>query len=272
MTGRERRLARIFGRDGRTVVVAFDHAAYYEAPDDGLARPTELVETIVRAGADAVLLSFGTARASLEVLGRVGLILAVEPHDVLAVETAVTLGADAVKTITFPWQAGVPDDRAQLASLGARAWRWGMPYLIETIPGGFDADREMRSPRRLAAAARIAAELGADFVKTFATEDPAGVKVIVDYCSVPVLVLGGRRDSSTLAFLRMVADSLEAGAAGVVAGRNVWGQADPAVITAAIAAVVHGGASPRGAQREARRIYAPGVAGTRRTQKGAKTS
>jgi DhnA family fructose-bisphosphate aldolase class Ia len=250
LSGVERRLARIFGPDRRTIVVAFDHAAYYERPAAGLASPASVVEKISLTGVDAVLMPLGTARTSLAALGRLGFILTVEPGDPTAVETAVALGADAVKAITFPWQSGVPDDRAALASLAGCARRMGMPLMVETIPGGWQAEAEMRTPERLAAAARIAAELGADIVKTFAPADPADLRAVVDYCPVPVVVLGGGREKSDLALLETVAASLEAGAAGVAIGRNVWGHPRPEAIARALASVVHEGRVPSEALRQ----------------------
>ena len=38
-------------------------------------------------------------------------------------------------------------------------------------------------------------------------------------------------------------DAVQAGAVGCAVGRNIWGAADPTKMTAALAAVIHGGAS-----------------------------
>jgi DhnA family fructose-bisphosphate aldolase class Ia len=41
----------------------------------------------------------------------------------------------------------------------------------------------------------------------------------------------------------MVHRAVQAGAVGCAVGRNVWGAEDPAKMTAALAAIIHGGAS-----------------------------
>ncbi len=43
-------------------------------------------------------------------------------------------------------------------------------------------------------AARVAAELGADIVKTVYTGDPDTFREVTEGCSVPVVVAGGSKD------------------------------------------------------------------------------
>ena len=52
------------------------------------------------------------------------------------------------------------------------------------------------------------------------------------------MVLGGSKMSEEQ-FITMVYDAMQAGAVG----RNIWGAAAPTKMTAALAAVIHGGAS-----------------------------
>lgn len=130
-----------------------------------------------------------------------------------AVETALRLGADAVKVIIFPGWG--PDPRGRLADLAESCARWGMPLLVETIPGGWEAGPEMRTAEALAAAARSAAELGADVVKTFYTE---GFRKAVGHAGVPVLILSGPGRGSGDALVATVEAGLSEGAAGPSSG------------------------------------------------------
>jgi DhnA family fructose-bisphosphate aldolase class Ia len=57
------------------------------------------------------------------------------------------------------------------------------------------------------------------------------------------VVLGGDKVGDDRAVLVSVAEALEAGAAGVAIGRNIWQHADPAGMTRALAALVHGAAT-----------------------------
>jgi len=54
-----------------------------------------------------------------------------------------------------------------------------------------------------------------------------------------VVVMGGSKMAEE-SFLKMVGDSLEAGAIGMAVGRNVWQSADPLSITAKMAKTIWG--------------------------------
>ncbi|MBI4315382.1 MAG: deoxyribose-phosphate aldolase, partial [Chloroflexi bacterium] len=69
-----RRLSRIFRRDGRAFIVAFDHGLT-EGPAKGMESPAEVLAAIVSGGADAILTSYGTARRFVQQIAPVGLIL-----------------------------------------------------------------------------------------------------------------------------------------------------------------------------------------------------
>lgn len=72
---------------------------------------------------------------------------------------------------------------------------------------------------------------------------------LVDNCLVPVVVLGGARKGSELEVLRMVRDAIDAGAAGIMMGRNIWDHENVAGMTAALAAIVHDDAAADTAMR-----------------------
>jgi DhnA family fructose-bisphosphate aldolase class Ia len=118
-----------------------------------------------------------------------------------------------------------------------------LPYLIETIPGTFAAGPDMRTPEKIAAAARIGAECGADFIKTFYTGSPETFRVVLDNATLPVVVLGGERANNDREVVAQIYSAMQAGANGVAVGRNIWGHAAPAKMTAAIVAIVHNNAS-----------------------------
>jgi DhnA family fructose-bisphosphate aldolase class Ia len=71
----------------------------------------------------------------------------------------------------------------------------------------------------------MAAELGADTVKTDYSGDIASMRSVVEKCPIPILVLGGSRHASDKHALDVVRDVAASGAAGVFFGRNVF-QAD----------------------------------------------
>ena len=58
-------------------------------------------------------------------------------------------------------------------------------------------------------------------------------------CDVPVILAGGDLTGDRAGLLAAVQEALDAGAAGVAHGRNVWGTGDPAGAVAALRRIVH---------------------------------
>ena len=232
------RMRRLFRSDGRLLLVAMDHAGYM-GPAKGLDLDT--MGAVVRAGVDAVMTTYGTARrASLrpEVLGQAGLEVSLDINDPEPEEqvlTALRLGADSVKVLASS------GDAAQWTTLHRYAQaceRWGMPLQAEVIPGGFDKP-DQHTPQNIAKVCRQAAEMGADYVKTFYTGDPESMRAVVEGATVPVIILGGEKAKDDEALVRQVRQAMDAGVAGVAFGRNIWSAADPAGITAKLVRAIH---------------------------------
>ena len=241
-----RRLGRLFGNDGKCLVVAMDHAGFMDKPLRGLEQPAELIRSVVQAGADSVLITRGSAERYADAIGRAGLWLSVDTDlswlERIA-ETALALSEDGVKCIVYPSWDEKPNSLAQLAALTADCRRWNIPVMAEVIPGGFLASAEMRTAEKIAAGARVAFEAGADVIKTFYTGDANLFRAVVEYCPAPIVVLGGERAANDRELLNGVRDALGAGAAGVAIGRNIWQHPQPQKITAALAALIHRGVS-----------------------------
>ncbi len=250
----KRRMNRIFKPDGHSLIVAMDHVGFEKKTLPGLIRPHETIRRCVANGADAIMTTYGTATACMNEIGDAGLILTISSHERpaidLAVDNALRMGADAVKVLVYPFQSQPEPSILNLTWLGAQCAAWGMPLLAETIPGGWMAGPEMRTPEALAAGARVGAEAGADIIKTFATGDPAQFRIVADNCPAPVVILGGEKAGSDRGLLEAVKAQIDNGAAGVAMGRNLWGHPAPDRITAALAAIIHENASVNEALQE----------------------
>lgn len=98
---------------------------------------------------------------------------------------------------------------------------------------------DSRAPELVAHAASLAADLGADIVKTDYPGTPEQMADVVRACPIPVIVAGGPRTADTEAVLAQVSDALRGGAAGVAMGRNVFQAERPGRTAAAIARLVH---------------------------------
>jgi len=246
-----RRLRHIFQPDGRTLIVACDHGMI-SGPDTGIEHMGQTLQKALAGGVDAVMASYGTARRFADLLAGVGLVLRIDGAGTVlgpmagpgaqfyAVEDALRLGADALCVTAFP---GSPHEAATLEVLARvirQAHPWGLPVMAEMVPGGFDSGPEFRTRESVSVAARVAAELGADWVKTSYV---AGFEHVVETCDVPVVVLGGPQQGDPRLTLEMVKAGMAAGAAGATIGRNIWKASDPTRMAAAIVSIIHRGAT-----------------------------
>ncbi len=244
-------LDRIFGPDGRSVIIALDHGLI-DGPCPGFERPAETISAVVAGGPDAVLTSYGIAKRFAAELEGVGLILRSDGSvsnlgspstgsigRFFGVEEARRVGADALAVTALPGSPAEADTLRNLAHTIAEAHRSDLPVMAEMVPGGFDSPPEFRGAEAVAFAARLGAELGADFVKAPYCDDYARVAAAT---FVPVVILGGSKGSEA-ATLANIRTAIDAGAAGVAMGRNVFQSDNPTAMTRAVAAAVHADSS-----------------------------
>jgi DhnA family fructose-bisphosphate aldolase class Ia len=242
---------RPLGPDGRSLIVAVDHPLY-SWPCAGLEDRLGVLRAVSDAGADAVICSYGTLRDLRDAFHRCAAILKLDVTTVAVgghypvseyalayrVEDAVRLGAAAVLTYV---QLGTPFELEALrtaARVAARADELGLQYVCEIMPVEGDAYPDAAAPVAIAAAARTATELGAHIVKTTMPTPPEAVADAIG-CGAPVVLAGGDFEADDARLLESVRRALDAGAAGVAHGRNVWGRPDPGAAVAALRAVVH---------------------------------
>lgn len=157
------------------------------------------------------------------------------------VEDGVRFGADGVSVqVTF----GADEESNMLRQLTQAATdcsQWGMPLMGMVYVLNVDPARE---PAKIAHAARVAAELGCHIVKAPYTGSAETFAAVVGASFVPVVVAGGERAACWDDVLRLVEDSLSAGASGVCIGRNVFQHPDPKCALADLRAAVHGRGGP----------------------------
>ena len=244
--GKERRMNHIFGVDRKTLIVAMDHGTYNGA-SEGLEHPGKTIEQIIEGGADAALVNFGVARKFARELSSIGYIARLdlpptymgqghESRLTFKAEYAMRMGADAVmvnvgqgigvEEITYP----------HLAETISFCDSIGMPVCAEPVPGGFDAGKEFKTLDNIARGARIACEIGCDFIKTAYAP---GFERVVNETFVPLVVLGGSKTNNEKEFLTSIKDAMDQGASGVAIGRNLWGIGNTINMTKALAAIVH---------------------------------
>jgi DhnA family fructose-bisphosphate aldolase class Ia len=240
----KRRMHRLLREDGKILIVAMDHTSFMDAPVDGLARYGDTCRAVVPAGADAFLSPIGSIITFGDAIGSAAAVASIDPAPPfleVAVERALAVGADAIKCMVYPFSGDESVHYAQ--RLASDAAKYGLPFIAEPIPGGF-AKVEMHTPDKIAAGARIAAETGADIIKTFYPGSPEAMRKVVEYAMVPVVVLGGSKKPTVRDLYQEVYEAVVlGGASGVAIGNNIWSDPDPAGITRGLAAIIHEGAS-----------------------------
>ena len=253
------RINRLFGDNGRALVVAMDHTRVFDTVT-GLKDIEKVVRLVVDAGADSILTSYGSTDILSDKLKHCGVWLSVDPQPnniKSIIESSLRLGVDGIKAEIYPWCLKEDDFFGKFtgnesvtnsACLANECKKWDIPFMVESIPFGWPK-AENRTNEYVAAGARIASELGADYVKTFYTGDKESFRIVVENSLVPVLILGGPKIDSDLDILNMVRDAIDVGALGITMGRNIWGHNNIAGMTAALASIIHADASVESAQK-----------------------
>jgi 2-amino-4,5-dihydroxy-6-oxo-7-(phosphonooxy)heptanoate synthase len=152
------------------------------------------------------------------------------------VDEAIRLGADAVSVHV---NLGSDTEAAQLADLGMIASacdRWGIPLMAMIYPRGPRVD-DPTVPELISHAANIAADLGADLVKTPMAKPAERMAEVAASSPLPIVVAGGGDRGQPLP--RFATSALSSGCRGLAVGRRVFTSPAPAQAVRELAAIVH---------------------------------
>jgi len=247
--GMKNRLSRIIKPDTeRTVMLAVDHG-YFLGPTHKLEDARATIAPLV-SYADALMLTRGILRTSVDPGADIPVVLRVSGGSSIlgkdlsreaittSIEEAVRLNVSAVALSIFVGTEFEHQTLTNLARLVDLAQPLGIPVLAVTAVG---KELGKRDARFLSLCCRIAAELGANFVKTYYCEE---FEKVVEGCPVPLVIAGGPKLDTELDALKMARDAVAKGAAGVDMGRNIWQSPHPVAMIRAVREVVHHDRSP----------------------------
>ncbi|HUZ22640.1 MAG TPA: hypothetical protein VMV07_02635 [Streptosporangiaceae bacterium] len=260
-SGKKARLQRILyshgQRNGTAIFLPYDQGLEH-GPRDFFANPAAsdpryIIRLALEGSFNGIALQIGLAEKFYwDYAGEVPLILKLNgktdiPSDASAlsplhasVADAVRLGADAVGYTMYVGTPAAERDFAQYRQVREDAHRLGMPLVVWAYPRGsaIEAKGGKDSFYAVDYAARTASELGADVVKvnfphpekrdgvqepyeTDFTSQQAMNAVVRSANRTLLLVSGGGRAGDE-AMLEKARQSMEAGATGLIFGRNVW--------------------------------------------------
>lgn len=264
-SGKTIRLGRILRPETkRSVIVAYSHGVLL-GPDIGYLTLKQMDEMMqVFQDSDAIMLSPGLLPKldqHYEGRNRPGLILEADWQNVgratrgdfpslgtsvamMTAQQAMAAGADAI--MTYLWMGGndatLEAEEIARNSVYARACEAvGLPLMIESR--GFEPENGPDGKpdlKLLKFHTRVAAELGADFIKTKYSGDVDSFLEVTSRCPVPILVAGGSRLTTEDHVFKLVEDIMAGGGAGVVFGRNIFQFDDPVSLIQGIIDRVHG--------------------------------
>jgi class I fructose-bisphosphate aldolase len=157
-----------------------------------------------------------------------------------SVEDAVRLGADAVGYTLYVGSPAHAQDFEQYRAIRQDAHRLGMPLIVWAYPRGsaIEAKGGKDSFYAVDYAARTASELGADVVKVnfphpekrvsvpevyqgeFSSQQ--AVNAVVRSANRTLVLISGGTRAGDDALLAKARESMQAGATGLIFGRNIW--------------------------------------------------
>lgn len=260
-TGKKARLHRIlhqYGlRNGTALFLPYDQG-FEHGPRDFFANPKSsdpkyIIRLALEGGFNGIAIQIGLAEKFYwEFAGELPLILKLNgktdiPSDARAlsplhasVEDAVRLGADAVGYTLYVGSPSQEADFAQYHEVRSQAEKFGVPLIVWSYPRGEAVEAKGGNSSFYATdyAARVASELGADIVKVNFPHPDLRTNVKKEYDSdftsqqaidavvrsanrTLVLVSGGEK-SGDEAMFEKARESMEAGATGLIFGRNIW--------------------------------------------------
>lgn len=252
--GMKNRMARLIRPEtGKTVWLAVDHG-YFLGPISKLEEPAKTIKPLIPY-TDALMITRGILRNCIDANIDKPVMLRVSGGNSIvgpalsnegiqtSMEDALRMNASGVAFSIYVGSEHEHQTLSAMSELVNQGQRYGMPVLAVTAVG---KELEKRDARYLSLCCRIAAELGAQIVKTYYCED---FEKVVRSCPVPIVIAGGPKLETELDVLNLAYNAIEQGAAGVDMGRNIWQSKNAVGMIKAIRAIVHEKASVKEAAK-----------------------
>ncbi|MBD1227443.1 3-hydroxy-5-phosphonooxypentane-2,4-dione thiolase [Xenorhabdus griffiniae] len=245
--GMQSRLSRIFNpATHKTVMLAFDHG-YFQGPTTGLERIDINIAPLFE-HTDVLMCTRGILRSQvppatnkpvvLRASGANSILTELSNEAVaVAMEDALRLNVCAVAAQVYIGSEYEHQSIKNIIKLVDQGTRYGMPTMAVTGVGKDMA----RDQRYFSLATRIAAEMGANIIKTYYVD--SGFEQVVAGCPVPIVIAGGKK-LPELDALNMCYQAIDQGASGVDMGRNIFQSEAPVAMLKAVQAVVHHNEKP----------------------------
>jgi len=234
---------------GRALILAYDHGMEHGTSDftDKTVNPRYVMDIARKGKFNAIVIQKGIAERYYDKRKDVPLIVKLNGKSRLRVGTPISvqvcsvkeaheLGAIAVGYTIYLGSMNEPVMLKEFGKVEEEAEERGMASIGWMYPRG-ESIKEI-TPKIIEYAARAALELGADFAKVNYSGSPESFKKVVNAAGLcNVFSLGGAKKSDKK-LLTEARGAMDAGAAGMVVGRNIWQHKEPLKIARALRAII----------------------------------
>lgn len=265
-TGKKIRLARFFNTQSKkALLVAYSHGVIM-GPIPGMRTLTEMKKACAEMQAvDGLMVAPGMLPALEDAfIGRDKPALMIHmdyqshiretlPYsegstvELATVEQALAAGADGIMSFLYVGYSDPDREREEIrrnARLARECERLGMVFMIEALSARIRKHPEDATTVAVSSLyCRIAAELGADIVKAHYPGSLENIAAVAETCPVPLMIAGGAKTADPEDAFRFAGEAIQAGASGLVFGRNIFDAADVGATVARYRQIVHGAAA-----------------------------
>lgn len=245
----------------KALILAYDHGLEHGPTDftDKNIDPNYVLEIARKAKVNAIALHKGLVEKYYDPEKDVPLILKLNGKTRLLkgdpistticdVEEAIELGAKAVGYTLYVGSEHEQEMFKDFAKIEEEALDRNIPLVAWMYPRG-KAVKNPKSKEMLAYAARIGLELGADILKLQHFDDPGIIKWVIKSAGEAKIMIAGGSKESELKFLQSSKKIMDAGAAGIICGRNIWQHEKPVELAKALKKIIFENASVAEAKR-----------------------
>lgn len=154
------------------------------------------------------------------------------------VDEAVALGAKAVGYTVYVGSRHEKKMMSQFAKIGREADQAGIPLIGWMYPRGQAVRGREYSREILSYAARLALEMGAEVVKLPYTGDSKSFSWVVKAAGRAKVTVQGGAKADQKDFFGFAEEVMEAGADGLIVGRNVWQAEKPLEVAEKLSEII----------------------------------
>lgn len=155
------------------------------------------------------------------------------------VDEAIRLGAVGVGYTIYVGSEHEAQMMQEFSKVEDEAHDKGLVVIAWMYPRGKHVEGKETDKDTIAYAARLALELGADFAKLSYTGDVASFSWVVKSAGTTKIFVQGGTKIEEAALLVQTREIIQAGAAGLAIGRNVWQAEDPVDIAKKLAEIIY---------------------------------